>query len=78
MKTNVLVRLVGEFEFRCAQLVLYVVLSVYAGWVCTPSFPFGFWQGLVVLLALAALAPMFVVACCVAQSGRNRRQGKQR
>lgn len=65
MKTNVLVRLVGEFDFRCAQLVLYVVLSVYAGWVCTPSFPFGFWQGLIVLLVVEVLA----LLCAIAYGG---------
>ncbi len=63
MKTNVRAWLVGEFDFRCAQLVLYVLLSVYAGWVCTPSFPFGFWQGLSLLLVVAALALLCASAC---------------
>lgn len=68
MKTQMLERLVGEFAFRCAKMALYLTMSLYAGWVSTPNFPFGFWQGLVVLLILAVLAPLFAVACCGAMA----------
>ncbi len=58
MKDHTLNRLIGEFEFRCAKLALYLLLSLYAGWASTPNFRLEFWQ---VLCALLPLIPLFAI-----------------
>lgn len=63
MKAGKRQKLIGEAEFRWAKLALYLVLSLYAGWVLTPNFPFDLRQGLVVLIILALLAPLLAIAC---------------
>lgn len=58
MKDDTLNRTIGEFEFRCAKLALYLLLSLYAGWASTPNFRLELWQA---LCALLPLIPLFAI-----------------